>query len=163
MNGAGNRQQEVLDPRVAYLMTQLLQGVIQSGTGAGVRGPRVSSPGCRQDRHVSRRMVCGYTSNLLCIVWVGFDNNQELPLSGSRSALPIWTKFMKRAASLPQYQDMVAFPEPPGLTWWEVDPVSVSWPRPSAPSAVRKCSSRIRNQLKLAHCTRSSGCRVPAS
>ena len=119
-----NWQQKVLDPRVAYLMTQLLQGVVRSGTGAGVRsrGFRVPAAGKTGTSHDG--WFAGYTSNLLCIVWVGFDNNRELPLSGSRSALPIWTEFMKRAASLPQYQDMVAFPEPPGLTWREVDPVS---------------------------------------
>ena len=117
-------QQEVLDPRVAYLMTQLLQGVVQSGTGAGVRARGFRAPVAGKTGTSRDGWFAGYTSNLLCIVWVGFDNNQGLPLSGSRSALPIWTEFMKRAASLPQYQEMTAFREPPGLTWREVDPVS---------------------------------------
>ena len=41
----------------------------------------------------------GYTSGLLCIVWVGFDDNRELNLDGATSALPIWTEFMKKATA----------------------------------------------------------------
>ena len=117
-------QQKVLDPRIAYLMTHLLQGVVQSGTGAGVRSRGFRAPAAGKTGTSHDGWFAGYTSNLLCVVWVGFDNNQELPLSGARSALPIWTAFMKGAASLPQYQEMTPFREPPGLTWREVDPLS---------------------------------------
>ncbi|HEY7338396.1 MAG TPA: hypothetical protein VH639_26150, partial [Bryobacteraceae bacterium] len=47
----------------------------------------------------------GFTSELLCVVWVGFDDNRELHLEGAKSALPIWTDFMKRAAKLRPYRD----------------------------------------------------------
>ena len=39
----------------------------------------------------------GYTSNLLCIVWVGYDDYSDLRLSGAQTAAPIWAEFMKKA------------------------------------------------------------------
>ncbi len=121
-----NRPHEkpVLDPRVAHLMTRLMEGVINSGTGAGVRGMGFTAPAAGKTGTSHDGWFAGYTSNLLCIVWVGFDDNRELPLSGSQSALPIWTEFMKRAASSRKYRNMVAFPSPPGLTSAEIDPAS---------------------------------------
>jgi penicillin-binding protein 1B len=57
----------------------------------------------------------GFTSKLLCIVWVGFDDYRELDLEGAKSALPIWTEFMKKAARLAPYRNARDFPEPSGL------------------------------------------------
>ena len=47
----------------------------------------------------------GYTSNLLCIVWVGNDDYTDIKLDGATAAAPIWAEFMKRAVKLPQYSD----------------------------------------------------------
>ena len=57
----------------------------------------------------------GFTSNLLCVVWVGFDDNRELNLEGAKSALPIWADFMKQATSFRRYQDVRNFQAPPGI------------------------------------------------
>jgi penicillin-binding protein 1B len=46
---------------------------------------------------------------------VGFDDHRELNLEGARSALPIWTEFMKRAAKLPEYGDAKPFRAPRGI------------------------------------------------
>ena len=47
----------------------------------------------------------GYTTNLLCIVWVGNDDYTDIKLAGGAAAAPIWAEFMKRAVKLPQYAD----------------------------------------------------------
>ena len=58
----------------------------------------------------------GYTTNLLCIVWVGYDDYSDLRLSGSATAAPIWAEFMKSAVKLPQYKNAGPFQLLPA--WW---------------------------------------------
>lgn len=91
---------EVIDPRVAYLMTNLMEGVINRGTGVRARSMGFNLPAAGKTGTSHDGWFAGYTSGLLCIVWVGFDDNRELNLEGARSALPIWTEFMKRAIEL---------------------------------------------------------------
>ncbi len=57
----------------------------------------------------------GFTSNLLCIVWVGNDDYTDIKLEGAHAAAPIWANFMKRAVQLPQYSDTHGFPSPEGV------------------------------------------------
>jgi membrane peptidoglycan carboxypeptidase len=57
----------------------------------------------------------GYTSNLLCIVWVGYDDYSDLRLSGAQTAAPIWADFMKKAVQLPEYRDVTGFSQPEGV------------------------------------------------
>jgi penicillin-binding protein 1B len=89
----------VLDPRIAYLMTGLMEGVINHGTGARARGLGFTQPAAGKTGTAHDGWFAGYTSGLLCIVWVGFDDNRELNLDGATSALPIWTEFMKKATT----------------------------------------------------------------
>ncbi len=63
----------------------------------------------------------GYTSNLLCVVWVGNDDYTDIKLDGAKAAAPIWAEFMKRAVALPQYSDTEEFPVPPGVTLVQLD------------------------------------------
>ncbi|MFI5112933.1 MAG: penicillin-binding protein 1A [Terriglobales bacterium] len=105
----------VLDPRVAYVMTTMMEGVINNGTAAGVRGMGFSAPAAGKTGTSHDGWFAGYTSNLLCIVWVGYDDYSDLHLSGSSTAAPIWAEFMKRAVKLPAYKDAQAFQEPAGV------------------------------------------------
>jgi penicillin-binding protein 1B len=66
----------------------------------------------------------GYTSELLCVVWVGFDDNKELDLEGAHSAAPIWAQFMQSAMKLRQYRDVKPFRAPQGVVSMEIDPLS---------------------------------------
>ena len=111
----------VLDPRVAFLMTSLMEGVINHGTGAGVRARGFRAPAAGKTGTSHDGWFAGYTSNLLCIVWVGYDSDRELPLSGAASALPIWTELMKRAIALPRYRAVSAPVPPPGVVQVELD------------------------------------------
>jgi penicillin-binding protein 1B len=66
----------------------------------------------------------GYTSNLLCVVWVGFDDNRNLSLAGGATAAPIWGEFMKRAVTQPAYRNTEPFTPPDGVMEATVDPQS---------------------------------------
>jgi len=104
-----------MDPRVAYLMTSMLEEVMRSGTAAGVRVRGFLLPAAGKTGTSHDGWFAGFTSQLLCIVWVGFDDYRELDLEGAKSALPIWTEFMKKAARLGAYRNAHEFPRPAGV------------------------------------------------
>jgi penicillin-binding protein 1B len=114
-------QKQVLDPRVAYVMTDMLQGVMNFGTGYGVRQRGFSAPAAGKTGTSHDGWFAGYTSNLLCVVWVGYDDYSDIRLSGAQTAAPIWAEFMKKAATLPQYSDMKAFNQPAGVVDVQLD------------------------------------------
>ncbi len=66
----------------------------------------------------------GYTSNLLCIVWVGYDDYSDLRLEGAHTAAPIWAEFMKRAIQHPEYRDVHGFSPPAGVVDVQIDKVT---------------------------------------
>jgi penicillin-binding protein 1B len=104
-----------LDPRVTYLMVNLLQEVMRSGTAAGVRARGFTAPAAGKTGTSRDGWFAGFTSQLLCVVWVGFDDNRDLDLEGSKSALPIWTEFMKAALHFPAYATAQPFKVPDGI------------------------------------------------
>jgi len=124
----------VLDPRVAYLMTNLMEEVMRSGTAAGVRARGFAAPAAGKTGTSHDGWFAGYTSELLCIVWVGFDDNRELDLEGARSALPIWTEFMKRALQYRAYRNVKPFEAPDGIVAIQIDPQSGMPATPMCPS-----------------------------
>lgn len=90
---------DVMRPDVAYVMTSFMKDVINRGTAARVRargfkGNVAGKTGTSRDG-----WFAGYTPNLVCVVWVGFDDGSQLGLTGANSALPIWTDFMSTALS----------------------------------------------------------------
>ena len=92
---------QVLDPRVAYVMTTMMEAVINSGTGYPVRARGFAAPAAGKTGTSHDAWFAGYTSNLLCIVWVGNDDYTDIKLAGGAAAAPIWAEFMKRAVKLP--------------------------------------------------------------
>ncbi|MEJ2007870.1 MAG: PBP1A family penicillin-binding protein [Acidobacteriota bacterium] len=106
---------QVLDPRVTFLVVSLMQSVINEGTGQGVRERGFMLPAAGKTGTSHDGWFAGFTSNLIAVVWVGYDNDRELKLPGAASALPVWTAFMKRATALPDYDDVQPFPEPSGI------------------------------------------------
>jgi penicillin-binding protein 1B len=126
----------VLDPRVAFLMTNLMEEVMRSGTAAGVRALGFTAPAAGKTGTSHDGWFAGYTSNLLCIVWVGFDDNQVLDLEGAHSALPIWTAFMKRALEFRDYRDVKPFEAPDGIVSVQIDPESGMLATPNCPRSI---------------------------
>jgi penicillin-binding protein 1B len=96
-----------------YLLTDMLRGVFNEGTAVSARGmgftaDAAGKTGTTNDYRDA--WFAGFTPDLLCVVWVGFDDNMEVGLSGTRAALPIWVDFMKGAlAGVPP----PPFPPPP--------------------------------------------------
>ncbi len=115
-------KRQVLDGRVAYVMTDMMQAVINNGLGfSAVRGRGFQAPAAGKTGSSHDGWFAGYTSNLLCVVWVGFDDYSDLHLSGAQTAAPIWAEFMKKAAEIPQYADMRTFAQPSGVVDVQLD------------------------------------------
>jgi penicillin-binding protein 1B len=126
---------QALDPRVAYLVTNLMEEVLRSGTAAGVRarfGFNVPAAGKTGTSHDG--WFAGFTSELLCVVWVGFDDNRELNLQGAHSAAPIWARFMKTALQYRAYRNAKPFVAPDGIVSVLVDPASGMPATPACPA-----------------------------
>ena len=112
---------QVLDPRVSYVITTMMQGVLNNGTGIGVRARKFTAPAAGKTGTSHDGWFAGFTSNLLCIVWVGYDDYSDIHLSGAVLALPIWTEFMKRAVDLSNYSDVKPFAPPQGVVQLTLD------------------------------------------
>jgi penicillin-binding protein 1B len=125
----------VLDPRVAYLTTSLMEDVINHGTGFPVRQLGFEAPAAGKTGTSRDGWFAGYTSNLLCVVWVGFDDNRDLGLAGGAAAAPIWAEFMKRAVALPMYRKTEDFEPPAGIVQESVDLQSGLLAAPSCPNS----------------------------
>ncbi len=128
-------QRKALDPRIAYMMVNLLEEVMRSGTAAGVRARGFVAPAGGKTGTSHDGWFAGFTSELVCVVWVGFDDNRELNLEGARSALPIWTEFMKRAMEYREYRNAKPFEPPDGIVALDIDPLSGQLATPSCPGA----------------------------
>jgi penicillin-binding protein 1B len=115
---------DVMRPELAAVMTSLLQNVIDHGTGVGVGAMGFTRPAAGKTGTSRDGWFAGYTTNLLVIAWVGFDDNRDLELEGSRSALPIWTAFMMDADRLdPDGEGRTdTFVNPPGVEAVSIDP-----------------------------------------
>jgi penicillin-binding protein 1B len=107
----------LLDPRVAFLTVGLMEQVLNNphGTGAGIRSMGFTAPAAAKTGTSHDAWFAGFTSNLLCVVWVGNDDYSQLNIEGDRAAGPIWGDFMNAAVKLPQYSDTKQFFPPPGV------------------------------------------------
>jgi penicillin-binding protein 1B len=104
-----------------YLVTNMMRSVINEGTAAGARGQgftldAAGKTGTTND--LRDAWFVGFTPELLTVVWVGYDNNQPLSLSGTQAALPIWTQFMRTALA---GRPSIPFDVPRGVTFAEID------------------------------------------
>jgi penicillin-binding protein 1B len=88
---------DVLRPEVAYVMTSFMKDVVNRGTAAKVRARGLKAPLAGKTGTSRDGWFAGYTPNLVCAVWVGFDDGSQLGLTGANSALPIWSDFMQVA------------------------------------------------------------------
>ncbi len=136
-NAMPSVSRRALDPRVAYLVTSMMEDVIDHGTGATVRARGFTAPAAGKTGTSRDGWFAGYTSNLLAIVWVGFDDNRDLGLSGANAPAPIWAEFMNRAIQLPAYSDVQPFAMPEGVTRVTIDPDTLQLATPECPSHPR--------------------------
>jgi len=115
------QRKPAIDARVAYLIESMMEEVLRSGTGWGVRSRGFLLPAAGKTGTSRDGWFAGFTSKLICIVWVGFDDNRDFRLAGADSALPIWTEFMKRAHQHRDYSNVHEFEAPAGIVSAEID------------------------------------------
>jgi penicillin-binding protein 1A len=114
--------EQVMKPETAYLITYLLKGVIERGTGWKARElgrPAAGKTGTTNDYRDA--WFIGYTPNLVAGVWVGYDDQESIgpKETGARAALPIWLEFMKKASAERPVED---FSLPDGVIFKQIDP-----------------------------------------
>jgi penicillin-binding protein 1A len=90
---------EAVSPETAYVMTHMLRGVVERGTGQGAKAlgrPVAAKTGTTND--YSNAWFIGFTPRIATGVWVGYDRPRSLGKdeTGSRVAVPIWTNYMAR-------------------------------------------------------------------
>ena len=127
---------QAVSPRVAYMVTSLMEGVLDRGTARQARtgGIGFAAAGKTGTTNEGRdAWFVGFTPDLLVIVWVGFDHDDALGLSGAQAALPIWIDFMKSATA---GQPGTPFLVPPGIQTAAIDPAS-------GERATSRCPQRI--------------------
>ncbi|HEX8619270.1 MAG TPA: PBP1A family penicillin-binding protein [Thermoanaerobaculia bacterium] len=125
MDGKGEQKpQQVFPQRDVYLLTHVMEGVVNRGTAAGARAmgfrkTAAGKTGTTNDKRDS--WFIGFTPKTLALTWIGFDDNDPTGLSGGDSAVPMWTRYMLVATA---GEPNAAFPVPSGVTFAEVDRMS---------------------------------------
>jgi penicillin-binding protein 1B len=115
-------EDQIIQPASAYIITDMLEGVIDHGTARAARGQIRNAVVAGKTGTSRDGWFVGYTPNLVCAVWIGFDDNKQLGLTGAEAALPVWTEFMKSAVDLRPEFGGKSFAQPDGVTIVEIDP-----------------------------------------
>ena len=118
-----SQKNEVLRPEIAYVMTSFMKDVVNRGTGAPIRARGFKFNVAGKTGTSRDGWFAGYTPNLVCVVWVGFDDGSQLGLTGAASALPIWSDFMSVAlTNHPEWTGDWQMPE--GVKQEDIDPTT---------------------------------------
>jgi penicillin-binding protein 1B len=126
--------QRVIHEESAFLVRDMLRSVLNEGTAAGARGMGFSADAAGKTGTTNDyrdAWFCGFSPDLLAVVWVGFDDNTPVGLSGTRAALPIWVDFMK--AGLGGRKASRFAPPPEDVVYVEIDRDTGLLATPSCP------------------------------
>ncbi|MCU1266892.1 MAG: penicillin-binding protein family [Acidobacteria bacterium] len=127
------QKNDVMRPDVAYVMDSFMKDVINRGTGAPVRARGLKANVAGKTGTSRDGWFAGFTPNLVCVVWVGFDDGSQLGLTGANSALPIWSDFMSVALTEhPEWQGDWQAPE--GIQQIDIDPKTGEPAKPDDPN-----------------------------
>ena len=126
--------EQALDPLVNAIMVNLMEDVVNRGTAYRVRAAGFRPAAAGKTGTDDDGWFVGFTDKLVCLVWVGFDDNMDLKIEGGDSAAPIWAAFMMSANEIPAYR------APPRLD----DPPASRRPGWTCRSGSRSISGRIR-------------------
>jgi penicillin-binding protein 1B len=116
------RERQVLRPANAYMITDMLSDVIDHGTARAARGTAGKTAIAGKTGTSRDGWFVGYTPNLVVAVWIGFDDNKQLGLTGAEAALPAWSEFVREAVELRPDLGGEVFARPAGVTFIEIDP-----------------------------------------
>jgi penicillin-binding protein 1B len=131
-------RERALDPRAAYLTGYAMEGVLERGTAKsakmlGIYFPASGKTGTTDGNRDS--WFVGYTPDVVCAVWVGYDSGANTGLTGARGALHIWARFLR--ALYPQSGPLAQTP-PEGVETAAIDPESGYLATASCPQTVRE-------------------------
>jgi penicillin-binding protein 1B len=132
----------VVQPSTAYMITDMLTNVIADGTARAARGMLKLSAVAGKTGTSRDGWFVGYTPNLVCVVWIGFDDNNQLGLTGAESALPVWSEFVRGAVELRPELGGEAFLRPEGVVSVDIDPITGQLASPTCP---------VRERVALTH------------
>jgi len=133
------RKERVIEQSTAFIMTSLLEGVVQGGTGwraKALKRPTAGKTGTTNDLYDAWFM--GYVPQYTTGVWVGFDEEASLGQyeTGSRAASPIWVAFMQRIL---KEEPVRVFPVPEGVVFTQIDAETGLLPIPESDEIVFEC------------------------
>ncbi len=139
VEGEEGLAEQIISPETAYIITNLLEGVVRNGTGWRAKAlgrPVAGKTGTTDD--YSDAWFLGYTPDVITGVWVGFD--QEKPLgkdeTGSRAACPIWLDYMQTVL---RGKPVKHFPVPEKIIFAKIDPDTGLLASPSTPNPYFEC------------------------
>jgi penicillin-binding protein 1B len=142
LDGSNERvaSSEVVEERVAdesssFVLTSILEGVLERGTGKGARSKgfkRQAAGKTGTSDNARDAWFVGYTPTLVAGVWVGYDDNAPISITGGAAAAPIWGEFMKCSSPFIPPGDFIA---PPGVVQLKVDPKSGGIATPDCPDS----------------------------
>lgn len=116
-----NQPEQIISPTTAYMITNMLVAVTDHGTARAVKNI-VKNTAIAGKTGTSRdSWFVGYTPNLVCVVWIGFDDNSQLELTGAEAALPAWGEFISAAVRLRPELGGRTFECPEGIKFVEID------------------------------------------
>ncbi|HKQ91939.1 MAG TPA: PBP1A family penicillin-binding protein [Blastocatellia bacterium] len=141
---------DVMSKQVAYIMTSMMQDVLDRGTGTRVRQMGFTGVAAGKTGSSRDAWFAGYTPNLVCVVWVGFDDNSDIGLTGGVVAAPIWADFMIRALRIrPELGGY--FEDPGGLVVCDIVPAVDAGPiDPTGPPVTQVGPVAPRREIFLA-------------
>ncbi len=152
VNAAASSAGQVIAPTTAYIVTDMLQDVIREGTARAARGSVPGTAIAGKTGTSRDGWFVGYTPNLVCAVWVGFDDHKQLGLTGAEAALPIWTEFMKNTVYLRPELGGASFAQPDGITIADVDTDTDELASQSCPT--HQLVAMLTTQAPLSECFR---------
>jgi penicillin-binding protein 1B len=117
-------EQRVAEEGATFVLTNMLQGVIERGTATSIRKAGFNSPAAgKTGTSDSARdaWFVGFTPNLVAGVWVGFDDNSPMGITGGAASAPIWADFMKCSSA---YTPDANFIPPPSVHFIPIDTAS---------------------------------------
>jgi penicillin-binding protein 1B len=112
---------QAVSPTTAYMITNMLSAVIERGTARKARGAVPGTAIAGKTGTSRDGWFVGYSPNLVCAVWIGFDDNKQLGLTGAEAALPAWVDFMKEAIAVRPDLGGEHFECPEGIKFVEID------------------------------------------
>jgi penicillin-binding protein 1B len=124
---------QVVAPSTAYMITDTLAAVLDHGTARAARSLLKVSAAAGKTGTSRDGWFAGYTPNMVCVVWVGYDDNTPLGLAGADSALPIWSDFLRGALDLEPELGGANFDAPAGINLIEIDADTGLRAAPSCP------------------------------